>query len=109
MADVIAPLNEEGTKATILRWCKAAGDSIRKDEPLLELETDKVTVEIPSPASGELCEILKHPDEEVLPGQVLARVRIGAAARTRRGARAARAVQPPPADRAAAATMRGRS
>ncbi len=78
MADVIAPLNEEGTKATILRWCKAAGDSIREDEPLLELETDKVTVEIPSPASGELCEILKHPDEEVLPGQVLARVRIGA-------------------------------
>ena len=76
MADVIAPLNEEGTKATILRWCKAAGDSIREDEPLLELETDKVTVEIPSPASGELCEILKHPDEEVFPGQVLARVRI---------------------------------
>ncbi|HLN48085.1 MAG TPA: 2-oxo acid dehydrogenase subunit E2 [Steroidobacteraceae bacterium] len=75
IADVIAPSNEEGTKATILRWYKAAGDSIRKDEPLLELETDKVTVEIPSPASGELCEILKQPDEEVLPGQVLARVR----------------------------------
>jgi 2-oxoglutarate dehydrogenase E2 component (dihydrolipoamide succinyltransferase) len=76
IADVIAPSNEEGTKATILRWYKAAGDSIRKDEPLLELETDKVTVEIPSPATGELCEILKQPDEEVLPGQVLARVRI---------------------------------
>jgi 2-oxoglutarate dehydrogenase E2 component (dihydrolipoamide succinyltransferase) len=42
----------------------------------LELETDKVTVEIPSPASGELAEILKGPDEEVLPGQLLARVRI---------------------------------
>jgi 2-oxoglutarate dehydrogenase E2 component (dihydrolipoamide succinyltransferase) len=76
IADVIAPLNEEGTKATILRWYKAVGDSIGKDEPLLELETDKVTVEIPSPASGELCEILKQPDEDVLPGQVLARVRI---------------------------------
>src|SRR5450631_4097931 len=76
IADVIAPSNEEGTKATILRWYKAAGDSIRKDEPLLELETDKVTVEIPSPATGELCEILKQPDEEVLPGQVLARIRI---------------------------------
>jgi 2-oxoglutarate dehydrogenase E2 component (dihydrolipoamide succinyltransferase) len=75
ITDVIAPSNEEGTKATLLRWYKAAGDSIRKDEPLLELETDKVTVEIPSPASGELCEILKQPDEEVLPGQVLARVR----------------------------------
>jgi len=76
MTDVIAPDNEEGTKATILRWCKAAGDAVRKDEPLLELETDKVTVEVPSPASGELAEILKQPDEEVLPGQILARVRI---------------------------------
>jgi 2-oxoglutarate dehydrogenase E2 component (dihydrolipoamide succinyltransferase) len=77
MADVIAPENEEGTKATILRWCKAAGQAIRKDEPLLELETDKVTVEVPSPASGELAEILKQPDEEVQPGQILARIRIG--------------------------------
>jgi 2-oxoglutarate dehydrogenase E2 component (dihydrolipoamide succinyltransferase) len=58
-ADVVAPENEEGTKATVLRWCKTAGDSIRKDEPLLELETDKVTVEVPSPAGGELAEILK--------------------------------------------------
>jgi 2-oxoglutarate dehydrogenase E2 component (dihydrolipoamide succinyltransferase) len=76
IAEVIAPSNEEGTKATILRWYKAVGESIRKDEPLLELETDKVTVEIPSPASGELCEILMQPDDDVLPGQVLARVRI---------------------------------
>jgi 2-oxoglutarate dehydrogenase E2 component (dihydrolipoamide succinyltransferase) len=78
LADVIAPENEEGTKATILKWCKAAGDAILKDEPLLELETDKVTVEIPSPATGELAEILKQPNEEVLPGQLLARVRINA-------------------------------
>jgi len=78
MADVIAPENEEGTKATILRWCKAAGEAIRKDEPLLELETDKVTVEVPSPASGELAEILKQPNEEVQPGQILARVRVAA-------------------------------
>ena len=78
--DVIAPANEEGTKATVLRWCKAAGDAVRKDEPLLELETDKVTVEIPSPATGELTEILKQPDEEVVPGQILARVRVAEAA-----------------------------
>ena len=77
-ADVLAPDNQEGTKATILKWCKAAGDRILKDQPLLELETDKVTVEIPSPATGELAEILKHPNEEVLPGQLLARVRIDA-------------------------------
>ncbi len=49
-----------------------------KDEPLLELETDKVTVEIPSPATGKLIEILKQPAEEVEPGQILARVRIAA-------------------------------
>jgi 2-oxoglutarate dehydrogenase E2 component (dihydrolipoamide succinyltransferase) len=53
---------------------------VRKDEPLLELETDKVTVEIPSPATGKLTEILKQPAEEVEPGQILARVRIAEAA-----------------------------
>lgn len=75
IAEVIAPENEEGTKATILRWCKTIGETVLKDEPLVELETDKVTVEIPSPAAGELAEILKQPNEEVLPGQLLARVR----------------------------------
>ena len=78
LADVVAPQNEEGTKATILKWCKTAGERIEKDEPLLELETDKVTVEIPSPATGELMEILKQPNEEVQPGQLLARVRVDA-------------------------------
>jgi 2-oxoglutarate dehydrogenase E2 component (dihydrolipoamide succinyltransferase) len=77
LADVVAPMNEEGTKATILKWGKRIGDRVRRDEPLLELETDKVTVEISSPASGELAEILKGPDEEVFPGQLLARVRVG--------------------------------
>jgi len=60
----------------VLRWCKAAGDAVRKDEPLLELETDKVTVEIASPATGKLAEILKQPTDEVEPGQILARVRV---------------------------------
>ena len=68
MADVVAPMNEEGTKATVLKWGKRVGDQVRRDEPLLELETDKVTVEISSPASGELAEILKGPEEEVFPG-----------------------------------------
>ncbi len=63
----------------MLRWCKAAGDTVRKDEPLLELETDKVTVEIPSPVTGKLAEILKQPTEEVVPGQILARVRVAEA------------------------------
>ncbi len=74
--DVLAPPNEEGTRATILRWCKAVGDSVVKDEPLVELETDKVTVEIPAPASGTLVEVLKPESAEVSPDEVLARLRL---------------------------------
>ena len=72
--DVIVPANEEGTRATVLRWYKGIGDSVAKDEPLVELETDKVTVEVPAPASGTLAEILKHPNDEVQPNEVLARL-----------------------------------
>jgi 2-oxoglutarate dehydrogenase E2 component (dihydrolipoamide succinyltransferase) len=74
--DVLAPQNEEGTRATILKWCKAVGDSVVKDEPLVELETDKVTVEVPSPASGTLIEVLKPESAEVSPDEVLARLRM---------------------------------
>jgi len=76
IADVLVPPNEEGTRATILRWCKAVGDSVIKDEPLLELETDKVTVEVPAPVSGTLIEVLKPVDAEVSPDEVLARLRL---------------------------------
>src|SRR5258706_16110510 len=74
--DVLAPPNEEGTRATILRWCKAVGDTVIKDEPLVELETDKVTVEVPAPVSGTLIEVLKAVDAEVSPDEVLARLRL---------------------------------
>jgi 2-oxoglutarate dehydrogenase E2 component (dihydrolipoamide succinyltransferase) len=74
VADVLAPLNAEGTRATILRWCKSVGDRVVKDEPLLELETDKVTVEIAAPADGTLIEILKQVNAEVSPDEVLARL-----------------------------------
>jgi 2-oxoglutarate dehydrogenase E2 component (dihydrolipoamide succinyltransferase) len=74
VADVLAPLNAEGTRATILRWCKSVGDAVVKDEPLLELETDKVTVEIAAPADGTLIEILKQVNAEVSPEEVLARL-----------------------------------
>src|SRR6202023_1997027 len=75
--DVLVPSNEEGTRATVLRWCKAVGDSVAKDEPLVELETDKVTVEIPAPADGTLVEILKQVNAEVNPDEVLARLNLG--------------------------------
>ncbi|MDP9088033.1 MAG: 2-oxo acid dehydrogenase subunit E2 [Pseudomonadota bacterium] len=74
--DVLVPANAEGTRATVLRWCKAIGDPVAKDEPLVELETDKVTVEIPAPVSGTLTEILKAVDAEVSPDEVLARLRL---------------------------------
>jgi len=74
--DVLAPPNAEGTRATILRWCKAVGDPVIKDEPLVELETDKVTVEVPAPVSGTLIEVLKEVDAEVSPDEVLARLRL---------------------------------
>jgi 2-oxoglutarate dehydrogenase E2 component (dihydrolipoamide succinyltransferase) len=73
--DVVAPPNAEGTRATILRWCKLVGESVVKDEPLLELETDKVTVEVAAPASGTLIEVLKPANAEVIPDEVLARLR----------------------------------
>jgi 2-oxoglutarate dehydrogenase E2 component (dihydrolipoamide succinyltransferase) len=73
---VLVPANEEGTRATVLRWCKNVGDAVIKDEPLVELETDKVTVEIPAPATGTLIEILKQVDAEVIPDEVLARLRL---------------------------------
>ncbi len=74
--DVLVPPNEEGTRATILKWCKAVGDNVVKDEPLVELETDKVTVEIPAPASGTLIEVLKPESAEVSPDEVLARLQL---------------------------------
>jgi 2-oxoglutarate dehydrogenase E2 component (dihydrolipoamide succinyltransferase) len=77
VTDVLAPPNEEGTRATVLRWCKQVGDTVVKDEPLLELETDKVTVEVPAPADGTLIEVLKEANVEVNPNEVLARLRLG--------------------------------
>jgi 2-oxoglutarate dehydrogenase E2 component (dihydrolipoamide succinyltransferase) len=76
VTDVLAPPNDEGTRATVLRWCKQVGDTVVKDEPLLELETDKVTVEVPAPADGTLIEVLKEANVEVNPNEVLARLRL---------------------------------
>jgi len=89
VTDVLVPPNEEGTRATVLRWCKQVGDSVVKDEPLLELETDKVTVEVPAPADGTLIEVLKEANVEVNPNEVLARLRLGSPAAAEAAAPAA--------------------
>ena len=54
MIDVLAPEEQEGTKAVVRNWLKAVGDRVAPDDPLVELETDKVTQEIPAPAAGIL-------------------------------------------------------
>ena len=65
---------EEGTRSQVLRWLKAVGEPVAEHEPLIELETDKVTVEVASPGAGVLTEILKQEQEEVAPGELLGRI-----------------------------------
>ena len=65
----VPTLGESVSEATVGKWFKKVGDAIKADEPLVELETDKVTVEVPAPASGTLAEISvkeKKPLDQVL-------------------------------------------
>ncbi|WP_304524052.1 biotin/lipoyl-containing protein, partial [Demequina phytophila] len=73
--DVTLPaLGESVTEGTVTRWLKQVGDTVAADEPLLEVSTDKVDTEIPSPFAGTLLEILIQEDEEAEVGAVLARI-----------------------------------
>jgi 2-oxoglutarate dehydrogenase E2 component (dihydrolipoamide succinyltransferase) len=74
MADIIAPAEQEGTKAVLKTWLKKPGDSVRINDPVLELETDKVAVEIAATADGVLAEILIEEGADVEPGTVLGRI-----------------------------------
>lgn len=75
MSDVTLPaLGESVTEGTVTRWLKAVGDTVAVDEPLVEISTDKVDTEIPSPVAGVVQEILVAEDETVEVGAVLARV-----------------------------------
>jgi len=65
-------LGESILSATVVQWFKKPGDRIERDEPLLEVSTDKVNSEIPSPVAGILQEILAHPDQELQVGEPLA-------------------------------------
>ncbi|MBT6429741.1 MAG: dihydrolipoamide succinyltransferase, partial [Rhodospirillaceae bacterium] len=59
MIDILVPtLGESVTEATVARWMKQPGEAVAQDEPLVELETDKVAVEVPAPAAGVLSEII---------------------------------------------------
>jgi 2-oxoglutarate dehydrogenase E2 component (dihydrolipoamide succinyltransferase) len=76
--DIRAPAEHtEGTRSQLLRWLKRIGDSVAENEPLIEIETDKVTVEVAAPGSGVLAEILKHEQDEIAPGELLGRIAAG--------------------------------
>ncbi|MFS0154966.1 biotin/lipoyl-containing protein, partial [Corynebacterium striatum] len=73
--DVAMPeLGESVTEGTITQWLKSVGDTVEVDEPLLEVSTDKVDTEIPSPVAGTLVEILADEDDTVDVGAVIARI-----------------------------------
>src|SRR6266446_5790484 len=105
MTEIRVPtLGESVTEATIGRWFKKAGDAVAVDEPLVELETDKVTIEVPAPSAGTLGDIIAKDGETVAVGALLGQINDGAAAAAGKPAAApARAAAPPPAAAASAA------
>jgi 2-oxoglutarate dehydrogenase E2 component (dihydrolipoamide succinyltransferase) len=81
MAEIRVPtLGESVTEATIGKWFKHPGDAVAVDEPIVELETDKVTIEVPAPAAGTLSEISAKDGETVAVGALLGQIKEGAGA-----------------------------
>ncbi|HEX3116459.1 MAG TPA: 2-oxoglutarate dehydrogenase complex dihydrolipoyllysine-residue succinyltransferase [Bradyrhizobium sp.] len=106
MTEIRVPtLGESVTEATIGRWFKKAGDAVAVDEPLVELETDKVTIEVPAPSAGTLGEIVAKDGETVAVGALLGQITDGAAAVARPAAppKSATPAAPPPSAAAPAA------
>ena len=99
---VLPELGESVTEGTVTRWLKAVGDDVEVDEPLLEISTDKVDTEIPSPVAGNLQEILVQEDETVAVGSALARIGSGAAPAASQDEPAAPAAEEKPAEAPAA-------
>jgi 2-oxoglutarate dehydrogenase E2 component (dihydrolipoamide succinyltransferase) len=102
MTEIRVPtLGESVTEATIGRWFKKAGDAVAVDEPLVELETDKVTIEVPAPSAGTLGEIAAKDGDTVAVGALLGMINDGAAgakaAPAPAAAKPAAAPPPPPA------------
>src|ERR1700760_721891 len=96
MTEIRVPtLGESVTEATIGRWVKKAGEAVAVDEPLVELETDKVTIEVPAPSAGVLSEISAKDGETVAVGALLGQIKDGAAASAAPPASAKPAAAPP--------------
>jgi len=98
MAEIRVPtLGESVTEATIGKWFKKPGDAVAVDEPLVELETDKVTIEVPAPAAGVLSDIAAKDGDTVAVGAVLGQIKEGAGAAAAKPAEPAPKAAPPPA------------
>src|SRR5512141_1441537 len=99
MAEIRVPtLGESVTEATIGKWFKKPGEAVAVDEPLVELETDKVTIEVPAPAAGVLSEIAAKDGQTVAVGALLGQIKEGAgAAKAAAAAPAAKSAAPPAA------------
>ena len=78
MIDIMMPESDEGTESVVERWLKKVGEAVTANEPLIEINTDKVSLEIPAPADGFLAEIVKKENEPVNPGDLLGRLSIKA-------------------------------
>lgn len=74
LVDITLEALQEGTTSTVSTWLKQPGEHVTAHEPVAELETDKVVVEVPAPATGVIVEIVKREGEAVMPGEVLARI-----------------------------------
>jgi 2-oxoglutarate dehydrogenase E2 component (dihydrolipoamide succinyltransferase) len=97
MTEIRVPtLGESVSEATIGRWFKKPGDAVAADEALVELETDKVTLEVNAPAAGVLTDVLAKDGETVAPGALLGQISEGAAAAAPRAVPATPAAAPPP-------------
>ncbi len=101
----VPALGESVTEATIAKWFKNVGDAVKADEPMVELETDKVTVEVPAPASGKLTSIAAAAGTTVNVGALLGAIEEGAAGAPAKPAAAAPVAAPAPAKTAEPAKM----
>ena len=98
----VPTLGESVTEATIGKWFKKVGDAVAMDEPLVELETDKVTVEVPSPVAGKLTEIVAKEGDNVEVGALLGSIEAGAAGNVASQPKPAQAAPSAPAPQPAA-------
>ncbi len=103
-AEVTVPtMGESVTEGTVGSWTKKVGDTVKRDEVLVEIETDKVAIEVSAPADGVIAEILAKDGETVTPNQVIARIAAAGAAAPSPAAKSAPAPAPPPPPAPAAA------